>query len=329
MKNYRHISEKPVVAASDWKRAAIWFDDWRPVPWCRIDNVSELDDLVAEVWDDHFERSLGDFSVHIPRNSIAITQVVSAIHTLAEDSSEESSLIAALAFFKEMRSADNPNRKLFEDLMRGFDETIIAKMLTSEQDRLRYYSKMSGFELGEFDLIGAAMATELESSNVDLALSNLTLVDTDRLTWEQIFHLRSDKEALRQLRQLRRFVVSDMQGWSSSDVQEELESALDEHQQAAKKWGLARSPSELEIDCDASMVVGLLAALGAATTGNPLAIGIALGSVIPLGQNLVKINRGRKKVLENSRVSYLVRLQEEAEKGAEPSGPPDRIEPTV
>jgi hypothetical protein len=57
-------------------------------------------------------------------------------------------------------------------------------------------------------------------------------------------------------------------------------------------------------------------AIGSVASGAAIPISMAIGAIVPLGQALITIGKGRKAFIRNSKVQYLVRLQNEANKAA-------------
>lgn len=160
----------------------------------------------------------------------------------------------------------------------------------------------------QYDIFGWD-SVRRSSETVDMTLSKIRLVNTENISWDAISELRADNESVKQLRALRRFIVSNMQGYSLSHIEDELEAAIEKHEIASKKWSLTTAPAELSIDIEASLAVGFLTAFGAIASGAELTTASAIGALAPLGQALISINRGRKKIIKNSNVGYLMRLK--------------------
>ena len=68
------------------------------------------------------------------------------------------------------------------------------------------------------------------------------------------------------------------------------------------------------MDCEAKFVSGILTAVGAMAAGVPLPMATAIGAIAPLAQAFISVNRGRKSLVRDSKVKYLVRLASETEK---------------
>jgi hypothetical protein len=154
----------------------------------------------------------------------------------------------------------------------------------------------------------------LESTDdtVDVMLANIRVVQCDGLTWEHIGEIRGDVVATQELRQLRRFMLREMKGYTKSHVEDELLKAIEDHNKAAKKWGITTLPSSIKVDCEASIVSGLLMGAASIAAGVALPVSMAVGTLVVLGQALITISKGRKSFIRNSNVRYLVRLQNEA-----------------
>lgn len=80
-------------------------------------------------------------------------------------------------------------------------------------------------------------AYEVEGQNACLVLSNIPLVDTTRMSWEQVLDLRKDPEARAALRNLRLFFYSNYDGKPSSFVADDLARRLDEYSSTRKRMG--------------------------------------------------------------------------------------------
>jgi hypothetical protein len=146
--------------------------------------------------------------------------------------------------------------------------------------------------------------------NVSVALSTVDLVQCEDIAWEQIAEIRKDETARRELSELRHFIFAEFEHDSADYVADKLQQAVDDHRRAALKWGLTTLPSNLKIDCEANTAMSVFIALGCLTAGATLPLLAAAGTIVPLAQALISIHKGRKLALKNSKVGYLVRLQD-------------------
>ena len=315
----RYISELPTLVLSDLKRAALFFDE-----------------VIACYWFDHrgvycgmSQDGLLDFQspVDVYHDFVALIESGVNMKFCTSRTTRRTPYLEENLFDYDTELILNGvTESLREDgrLVIGnwdacgrYDETLAKSEVGRggtwkyREDAFRESLRKVKNSIGSHDLFGWGLESRQDGDkSVDITLANISLVDTDNLEWSQIAEIRNDQQALADLRKLRRFLISEMQGFSLSYVEDELAIALDKHEAAAKKWGIKRLPGEISVDYEASVGVGLLTALCVAVTGSSLSTAAAIGAIAPLGQALVSINRGRKKFLENSKVGYLARIRQ-------------------
>jgi hypothetical protein len=312
------ISENPVLVGSDYKRACLFFDDVVPVIWPSAETDEDLslflhhygeyrDALGAPFLKEHLLgsdwRGWVEGYAHLALGRLVFLKI-------RNDHPEANiSLLAerALEYLKyEMRDVDRAYLDIFFPDADTFRRRVVTNPLQSVVDGL-------GENHITVDIYGHPGLEDTDDS-VDVMLANIDVVQTENLTWDQIGAIREDVSAIRDLRQLRRFMLREMRGFTKTHVEDELMGAIEDHKKAAKKWGLTALPSSIKVDCEGSIVAGILTALGVAVTGAPLPWVAAIGTIAPLAQALFSISKGRKAVIRNSNVRYLVHLQDEAGK---------------
>ncbi len=325
------ISELPVLAVSDWKRAALFFDN--PVLCCWFDHqgiydASPEDPKYGGMKPGGFQSAqsfLEEFDQMLDSQVGLRVELVQTrrrtVYRQDDEFRDEAAFRYAVERASERRLIPNPERgkyrRSFYDEMERQDgrlgpmeyrERSVGRLYGDRYDAFRYSLSAAAGDIGAHDVHGwDSVATD--PSSVDLHLAQIRLVDATKVSWQAIRELRADKRSVDDLRTLRRFVVSNMQGYPLSYIEDELANALRKHEDAARKWGLARGNSELSISIRSSTAIGILTAVGVVTSGSDLSTAIAIGASIPLAQSLLTIRAGREKLLGDSQVNYLVRLR--------------------
>lgn len=151
------------------------------------------------------------------------------------------------------------------------------------------------------------------AANPSLILSNLDLVDTKKLTWNQVIELRKDQDAVEKLRNLRRMVYKDYSGKSEAYIREDIEQRLYEYEQATKLWGFPLQKGVLEIAMTGEALTAVGAVVALTLFGAPVAAAAAAGGAIAVGKAALAIaNRKRDIEIERRKnpMAYLVRLKQ-------------------
>jgi len=68
-------------------------------------------------------------------------------------------------------------------------------------------------------------------------LANLNLIDTGKITREQIFELRKDEDSVARLRRLQAFWGVNYTDKSENQIREDLHQRVDAYEERAKSWG--------------------------------------------------------------------------------------------
>lgn len=285
MKQSRYIADVPVFALRDYKSAYLWCDQVILAMDTLDLSVEEYRTQLMSLWE-----AMKALGMDYAEGSIDILYR-HRVHPVSRNRHET---IIALPP-NEWMILDHGN--LGESHEYGVSFLNIAKKELGD-----YIHK-----LDEFDVYGGC--SEIGGfENVNITLSDIDIIDPNSISWEAILELREDDESTKQLNKLRRFVVSDMQGYSLSHIEDELYEAIEEHQNAAKKWGISLGPGELTMNASMYVTFGIGSAIASIMTGSDLFAGAAIGAILPLGDSLVKINQSRKNVLKDSRVNYLINL---------------------
>ncbi len=310
-----HKSENPVLVGGDYKRAALFFDEVVPVMWpgaeseegtlIDIERYGEYRDaLEAPCLKDHLLHSQWRGWVEGYAH-LAIARFV--FLKIRRDHPEATNIWQladrALDYLRhDMPGVDPGYLSIFFPDSDTLWRRVVADPLEGVVDALAQGKT-------KVDTYGHPGHDDTDDS-IDVILSNLDIVQCDALSWEHISEIRKDPAAIEDLRRLRKFILRDMRNFPKSYVEDELLKAIDTHRQAAKTWGLTTQPSSIRVDCEASMVAGMLIAVGALATGAVVPVLSAVGVMVPLGQALFSIYKGRKALIRDSNVRYLVRLQD-------------------
>lgn len=155
------------------------------------------------------------------------------------------------------------------------------------------------------------------------ALTNLELVDTSKLSWEQLFELRQDSDAMKKLRNLKLFMTTEYEGRENNIdfVRDDLARRIDEYRGVTESWSL---------DTERQTLSMLLSNVGLpALAANSLArlfnippvevVGLAglIGTATGIGSTMIYRNTRRREFKTYSArnpVSFLVEAQALAEK---------------
>jgi hypothetical protein len=315
------ISENPVLVGGDYKRACLFFDEVVPVIW--PSSESEEDTVLffeqyreyRDALEAPFlkERLLGsqwrgwvEGYAHLAIGRVAFLKMRRE-HPEATNIWQLAQVTLDYLRQEKLGLNDGYLSIFFPDA-----DTLWRRVVSNP---LRDVVDALGENKVTVDIYGHP-GLENTDDSVDVILANVSTVQCDSLTWEHISEIREDVTAMDELRELRRFMLREMKGFSKSHVDDELSKAIEAHNRAAKRWGISTLPSSIKVDCEASIVAGFLMAILSIASGVALPIPMAVATMIPLGQALITISKGRNPVIRNSKVRYLVRLQNEANKDA-------------
>jgi hypothetical protein len=312
MEQSRRIKELPVIVGSDYKRAALFFDQIVPIMWPRGGSAAEMEPDLQQYGE--FRDALDTPFVRKSLLDTAWQKMIEAYEYLA---------LARFMFAKIRRdNMDAPSESVAAEtirymttLMPRVDHDVVRAMLSSpkavlvaiKEDPLRIMLSKLKREGTAVDIYGCATHAASDDS-IDVMLSEIHVVQCENLSWEQVAEIRSDVQARKELNALRNFVVRNYKDCTKSYVEDELATALDNHQKAARKWGLTTLPSSIDVTCQAAVVISLLVAAGCIAFGAPLPVLTGTAMITPLAQGLLSIRQGRRKVLDSANVAYLVRL---------------------
>jgi hypothetical protein len=156
-----------------------------------------------------------------------------------------------------------------------------------------------------------ARAGNREEDTVSLVLSNLKLVDAERLSWEHILEVRRDAKSMAKLRRLRLLFHENYSGKPSSYIEDDLLRRVDEYDETVKEWRLDTVEQSLEMICSSKSLAATAAAAIAAGLfgGMTLTAAAAVSSGFEVGKIGLSIWKKRRELVKfknQNDVSYLV-----------------------
>jgi len=118
-----------------------------------------------------------------------------------------------------------------------------------------------------------------------LSLRGMSVIDANRLSWEEILEFRKDESARSSLRRLRTFFEDNFAGKDPDYISDKLLSLEDDYSRTAKLWGFETTQKALSVVfSERSSLVTSASGLAAALAGAPLGVAAAAAAAIPLGR---------------------------------------------
>jgi hypothetical protein len=151
-----------------------------------------------------------------------------------------------------------------------------------------------------------------EKDTVSLVLSNLKLVDAEKLSWEHILEVRRDVKSMAKLRRLRLLFHENYSGKPSSYIEDDLLRRVDEYDETVKEWKLDTVQQSLEMVCSSKSLAGTAVPAIVAGLFGGMTLAAAVGSgfeVGKIGLSVWKKHRELVKFKNQNPVSYLVELR--------------------
>jgi len=151
-----------------------------------------------------------------------------------------------------------------------------------------------------------------------LSLTNLKLVDTAKLSWEQILEIRKDEDSARKLRDLRLFMVKEYSGKESDPefIKADLVRRIEGYEATAKALGTSCKEGCLEMlfDKNSAIPVGTAAILAALQGTTDAALLAALPLTFTIGACIIKVRNKRrelKSTLDQNPVTFICEIKRE------------------
>jgi len=151
---------------------------------------------------------------------------------------------------------------------------------------------------------------EGDRKTIVIALSNIKIVDEDKLTWEQVLEFRRDKEVQKKYRRLLHWLERDMIGKSQAFVEDEIAEKLEDYENALNKYSIKTIIGTIEETLDGKYLLGATGIAGSLTlAGHPtlsmLAAGLLLGGKIGLKLMQTKLDFDDVERGANSEISWV------------------------
>lgn len=151
-----------------------------------------------------------------------------------------------------------------------------------------------------------------------LGLVGANFVDTDHASWDQIHEFREDGDSRKKLARLRRFLDGEYEGKSEAFIAEDLYRRMETHDQIAKKFGFDVKSSIFEAVLNSETLQNIIVgATGfAAFFGRPMeamAVG-AVSTLYEVGKAKVTLERKRfefNQIVEKNPLGYIVKANDD------------------
>lgn len=207
-----------------------------------------------------------------------------------------------------------------------YDPHFAEVMFTDSKDKMKFPIMLEeilkrGFKLSheKTEFIYKQLETSDQKNLIEFdpcfILTQIKLIDAEKLSWDQILSIRNDPDSVRKLRRLRTFMFEEFNGKPITYIEDKLGTMMEDYERTARKYGAMLEEATLSLisskDIIAATCAGLVAAVaGAAGAAVPLAT--ALGATKALGNYLIQIRTIRKKKDDEhfeSPVSYFMDIQ--------------------
>ena len=153
------------------------------------------------------------------------------------------------------------------------------------------------------------------SDDVTLTLSNIQLIDTSKISWEQIYEIRKDPHATRNLRNLKLFIYSNYSDKPKSFIEDDIIRRIDDYHKTCKDYGLQLSLSALSTTLNSKNILASVAAgISTAFLCGPL-VGIGAAVVIEIGNLTIEIAKGYQaftKLKNDHPLAYIIDVKKKA-----------------
>ncbi|TMJ20250.1 MAG: hypothetical protein E6G92_11015 [Alphaproteobacteria bacterium] len=201
---------------------------------------------------------------------------------------------------------DTLNEPIAEAMRREFNFDFSYSAISADVDG--WLTHLSNLQDAIFRQAGFGKAPEwvsesflVESDSSDnrsdealfaMSLSNLALVDSQKLTWDQIIEFRKDNKSRSALRDLRLFFQDDLSGKSPAYISDKLGQLVDRQEKASKLWGFETTQKTLSVAfTNRSILATSAGGIAAAVAGAPLSVAAAAALAIPLGGCVLEFSK--------------------------------------
>lgn len=141
-------------------------------------------------------------------------------------------------------------------------------------------------------ILSAIGATPLSEDVLQLSISGLKAVCTNRAEWAQVNEIRRDKKALQSIRAFRLLYWKEYEGKDAAFIRDDIERRIEEYHAAAKKYGLELASTAFEALWAKDSLLGLLAVSTIATLlggKNPAESVAIAGAIVELPRVVISV----------------------------------------
>jgi hypothetical protein len=122
-----------------------------------------------------------------------------------------------------------------------------------------------------------------------MILSNLSIVDEDKLTWEQVIGFRDDKDTQRKYKRFYHWLNKEMVDQSQAFIEDELSIRLEDYECALKKHGIKTIIGTVEEALNGEFFLGTCGVMGSLTLIDHPLLGFLAGSGLIIGKVGIKL----------------------------------------
>lgn len=195
-----------------------------------------------------------------------------------------------------------------------------------QEEMIRRYWEYTDCLLDKFQLRATPLLVPTSSDsklqgdkneNLLVTLSQLPLIDTDKVSWEQIIEFRRDCDSVARLRQLRAFLQTNYKGKEKAFILDDLQSRLDQYANTVRDWGFETKTSTISTLLSSTTLLGTAGGtLVSLFAGAPTlaAVTASAGTLVELGKISLHIaNRkyGLVKLRRDHPLAYIISAREQ------------------
>lgn len=156
--------------------------------------------------------------------------------------------------------------------------------------------------------------------SIEFTTYNANLIDTSRLTWEQIIEFKKDEESRRKLRNYKLFMYDQFSGKSKDYIIDHLSKKIEEYEEACKKHGFKLVSSTLSsvLNSKSAIAMAGIVAAGIITGISTVKdIGLISGAVIEIGKISLGISEkmmDMRSFKNNHELAYIFEIKDKLSK---------------
>jgi hypothetical protein len=225
-----------------------------------------------------------------------------------------SKFLAEEVKFKVKIIKKSPEQSKFDpkSLLDSIAGNLFISFLQQQEDHI-------GLHFVPFFRESRRFSMSLEKGNLDaieLKLTNVGVIDTSNLRWEQVLEIRKDPDSNQKLRRFRLFMTEKYKEKSESYIKDDLLLRIHDYEQACKKHGLELKQSVIAKLLDSKSLLGSLGMTAASLLlGEPLMAGASVltGTSIEIGKIAIHISQKKlefESKQNNAEIVYLMDIRE-------------------